>query len=310
MKDRNRFTRREVAIGTSTIAITGLAGCSGANGEGTSDNPPESDEDTEANQDSQDQEEEEQVECSGAVRVVSEFEEFPSESELEEALNQGEESATARLQITIENTIDVSVEYDLTAQMETATDYERFTRTGILGGGGTESFTFEETDDPRYLPSYSHHSVNIESECSSTQSGDISSDEEEEDRLAKYRDVEFIDTSEVNAPPREEIKQMYPDYYAYSEFGVVLTDLSSRREESTAVISGTATNESDTDYSFVLLTFLLYDGETVVARAIAEIGSLENDGTDKLKSGEEVLFEATGPTEGVNGWEIEDIAAK
>jgi uncharacterized membrane-anchored protein len=106
--------------------------------------------------------------CSDGVRVISAFENFPSESQLEQALEQRKETVTASLQVAIENTIEQPVSYEMTVSFNTITRSERVRQTptrGSLEPGATESFTFEISDDPRYMESYRDHTISIQSSC-------------------------------------------------------------------------------------------------------------------------------------------------
>lgn len=99
-------------------------------------------------------------------------------------------------------------------------------------------------------------------------------------------------------------EEQYPNAWAYDEdTGIVLRNVEGNIGEFSSEVRGEATNESDTDYSYVQVSFAFYDSTG------AKVGdALAN--TSGLDAGQRWVFEAVGTaTENVDSAGLEDVTA-
>lgn len=97
-------------------------------------------------------------------------------------------------------------------------------------------------------------------------------------------------------------EEQYPNAWDYDEStGIVLEDIHANTGQFSTTIVGEATNESGDDYSYVQISFSLYDStNTKVGDALAN--------TNGLAAGQTWQFEAMGAESGtVESFDIEDI---
>jgi hypothetical protein len=150
--------RRTVLSSTGICLSVALAGCTG-------DSPDESNDGTsDESNDGTSSGEQETTDCSDAIRILSEFEDFPEGGSYEE----GNEPTEASLQISFENTADVSVDYTISAtiiEFSTSRRRDAGTTSGTLESGGTLSHEFVYEGSPQTVVEIDDYELDIQSEC-------------------------------------------------------------------------------------------------------------------------------------------------
>lgn len=102
--------------------------------------------------------------CFDAIRITSEFEDFPEGGTYPE----GEEPTEATLQISFENTIDVPVDYSISAtfiEFSTSQGRDAGTISGRLDSGEAQSHEFVYEGTPQTVVEIDNYELEIESEC-------------------------------------------------------------------------------------------------------------------------------------------------
>ncbi|GAA0295673.1 hypothetical protein GCM10009066_07730 [Halarchaeum salinum] len=109
--------------------------------------------------------EQETAGCSDAIRILSEFEDFPEGG----TYKKGNEPTKASLQISFENTADVPVYYTISAtfiEFSTGRERDAGTISGTLEGGNTRSHEFVYEGSPQTVVEIDDYELAVQSECS------------------------------------------------------------------------------------------------------------------------------------------------